>query len=80
MQSFNIPGELQEQVVDIILIDNLDLGCAVIERAAIEKVCYHASMISHFPLPAFTCAKKVLYGTILLLLYVVKITLNYVYV
>ncbi|XP_057476799.1 uncharacterized protein LOC130764518 isoform X2 [Actinidia eriantha] len=37
LQSFNIPGELQEQAVDIILNDNLDLGCAVIERAATDK-------------------------------------------
>ncbi|GFZ15188.1 transcription regulator [Actinidia rufa] len=37
LQSFNIPGDLQEQAVDIILNDNLDLGCAVIERAATDK-------------------------------------------
>ncbi|GFY84293.1 transcription regulator [Actinidia rufa] len=38
LQSFNIPGELQEKAVDIILNGNLDLGCAVIERVATKKL------------------------------------------
>ncbi|XP_059666940.1 uncharacterized protein LOC132312554 isoform X2 [Cornus florida] len=37
LQGFNITSELQEQAVAIVLNDNLDLGCAVIEHAATDK-------------------------------------------
>ncbi|KAA8539793.1 hypothetical protein F0562_026485 [Nyssa sinensis] len=37
LQGFNISSELQEQAISIVLNDNLDLGCAVIEQVATEK-------------------------------------------
>ncbi|KAK4839920.1 hypothetical protein QYF36_025957 [Acer negundo] len=36
-QSITIPNEVLEQAVPLIMNDNLDLGCAVIEHAATEK-------------------------------------------
>lgn len=38
VQSLNIASELLEQAVQLVTNDNLDLGCAVIEQAATEKV------------------------------------------
>lgn len=34
-----ISHEVLEQAVNLVTNDNLDLGCAVIEKAATEKVC-----------------------------------------
>ncbi|XVF08470.1 hypothetical protein REPUB_Repub07fG0006100 [Reevesia pubescens] len=36
-QGLNVPNEHLEQVVALVINDNLDLGCAVIEQAASEK-------------------------------------------
>lgn len=38
LQGLTISGELLEQAVQLVTNDNLDLGCAVIEQAATEKV------------------------------------------
>lgn len=38
LQGLNISGELLEQAVQLVTNDNLDLGCAVIEQAATDKV------------------------------------------
>ncbi|CAL5364196.1 unnamed protein product [Camellia sinensis] len=38
LQGFNITNEAQEEAVAIVLNDNLDLGCAVIEHAATDNV------------------------------------------
>ncbi|KAI8023014.1 hypothetical protein LOK49_LG03G03236 [Camellia lanceoleosa] len=37
LQGFNITNEAQEEAVAIVLNDNLDLGCAVIEHAATDN-------------------------------------------
>lgn len=54
-QSLNLASDILEQAVQIITNDNLDLGCAVIEQAATDKVglIYISSLfisvfISHF--------------------------------
>ncbi|KAI8026093.1 CCR4-NOT transcription complex subunit 1 [Camellia lanceoleosa] len=57
-KGFNITNEAQEEAVAIVLNDNLDLGCAVIEHVATDNVCFHASMIFHIPLPSYTYANK----------------------
>ena len=38
LQGLNIASELLEQAVLLVTNDNLDLGCALIEQAATEKV------------------------------------------
>lgn len=38
LQGLNISAELLDQAVQLATNDNLDLGCAVIERAAADKV------------------------------------------
>lgn len=38
LQGLNIASELLEQAVLLVTNDNLDLGCAVIEQAATDKV------------------------------------------
>ena len=38
LQALNITGDVLEQAVLLVTNDNLDLGCAVIEKAATEKV------------------------------------------
>ena len=38
LQGLNLASELLEQPVQIVTNDNLDLGCAVIEQAATDKV------------------------------------------
>jgi len=38
LQAFNVTGDVLDQTVSVITNDNLDLGCAVIEQAATEKV------------------------------------------
>lgn len=38
LQGLNIASELLEQAVILVTNDNLDLGCAVIEQAATDKV------------------------------------------
>ena len=38
LQYFGVTGDVLDQMVSIITNDNLDLGCAVIEKAAAEKV------------------------------------------
>jgi len=35
-----ISQDVLEQAVNLVTNDNLDLGCAVIEKAATEKVCF----------------------------------------
>jgi CCR4-NOT transcription complex subunit 1 len=37
-QAVNLVTEVLEQAVNLVTNDNLDLGCAVIEKAATEKV------------------------------------------
>lgn len=37
----NIGGELLEHAIQLVTNDNLDLGCAVIEQAATERVGLH---------------------------------------
>lgn len=44
-QTLNIGPELLEQAVPLVTNDNLDLGCAVIENAATEKVCSLLSLM-----------------------------------
>lgn len=34
----NLAGDVLEQAVNLVTNDNLDLGCAVIEKSATEKV------------------------------------------
>ena len=38
LQALNITGEVLEQAVLLVTNDNLDLGCAVIEKSATDKV------------------------------------------
>lgn len=38
LQNLNIANEILEQAVQLVTNDNLDLGCAVIEQAATDKV------------------------------------------
>jgi CCR4-NOT transcription complex subunit 1 len=38
LQAVNLVTEVLEQAVNLVTNDNLDLGCAVIEKAATEKV------------------------------------------
>lgn len=38
LQGLTIASELLEQAVQLVTNDNLDLGCAVIEQAATDKV------------------------------------------
>lgn len=38
LQSLNITNDLLEQAVLLVTNDNLDLGCAIIEQAATDKV------------------------------------------
>jgi hypothetical protein len=38
LQVVNLVAEVLEQAVNLVTNDNLDLGCAVIEKAATEKV------------------------------------------
>ena len=38
LQGLNIANEILEQAVQLVTNDNLDLGCAVIEQAATDKV------------------------------------------
>ena len=38
LQGINVANEILEQAVQIVTNDNLDLGCAVIEQAATDKV------------------------------------------
>lgn len=38
IQGVNIGSEVLEQYVQLVTNDNLDLGCAIIEQAATEKV------------------------------------------
>lgn len=38
LQGLNIANEILEQAVQLVTNDNLDLGCAVMEQAATEKV------------------------------------------
>jgi hypothetical protein len=38
LSTINIGGDVLEQSVQLVTNDNLDLGCAVIEKAATEKV------------------------------------------
>ena len=38
LQALNITGEMLEQAVLLVTNDNLDLGCAVIEKSATDKV------------------------------------------
>lgn len=40
LQGLNIANEILEQAVQLVTNDNLDLGCAVIEQAATDKVSY----------------------------------------
>lgn len=40
LQGLNLANELLEQAVQLVTNDNLDLGCAVIEQAATDKVCF----------------------------------------
>jgi len=35
-----LDASVVEQVVGVVVADNLDLGCVVIERAATDKVCF----------------------------------------
>lgn len=49
LQSLSVGSELLEQAVQLVTNDNLDLGCAVIEQAATEKV----KFLAKFDL--FTC-------------------------
>lgn len=44
-QGLNIASEILEQAVPLVMNDNLDLGCAVIEHAATEKVSCWAALI-----------------------------------
>lgn len=45
LQGLNTSNELQEQAIAIVLNDNLDLGCVVIEQAATEKVSFLCFML-----------------------------------
>jgi len=38
LQVVNLAGDVLEQAVNLVTNDNLDLGCAVIEKSATEKV------------------------------------------
>lgn len=38
LQVVNLSGDVLEQAVNLVTNDNLDLGCAVIEKSATEKV------------------------------------------
>jgi len=38
LQHLNLSTEILEQAVQLVTNDNLDLGCAIIEQAATEKV------------------------------------------
>ncbi len=38
LQAVNLVTDVLEQAVNLVTNDNLDLGCAVIEKAATEKV------------------------------------------
>lgn len=38
LQVVNLAGEALDQAVNLVTNDNLDLGCAVIEKSATEKV------------------------------------------
>lgn len=38
LQVVNLTGDVLEQAVNLVTNDNLDLGCAVIEKSATEKV------------------------------------------
>lgn len=38
LQAGSLGGEVLEQAVNLVTNDNLDLGCAVIEKSATEKV------------------------------------------
>jgi hypothetical protein len=38
LQVVNLAGDVMEQAVNLVTNDNLDLGCAVIEKSATEKV------------------------------------------
>lgn len=42
----NTASELLEQAVQLVTNDNLDLGCAVIEQAATDKVSSHDYVFS----------------------------------
>lgn len=52
LQGLSIASELLEHAVQLATNDNLDLGCAIIEQAATDKVLLQALMdkYSHFPL------------------------------
>ena len=41
LQVVNLAGDVLEQAVNLVTNDNLDLGCAVIEKSATEKVETH---------------------------------------
>lgn len=47
LQGLSIANELLEQAVQLVTNDNLDLGCAVIEQAATDKVCFDEEMLLH---------------------------------
>lgn len=42
----NISAELLDQAVQLVTNDNLDLGCAMIEHAATEKVILMADILA----------------------------------
>lgn len=53
LQGLNLASELLEQAVQIVTNDNLDLGCAVIEQAATDKV-FFGEQISYL----FICVEN----------------------
>lgn len=46
LQGLNIASDLLEQAVQLVTNDNLDLGCALIEQAATEKVRLLSSLLN----------------------------------
>lgn len=51
MQSAISVQEVLEQAVNLVTNDNLDLGCAVIEKAATEKVSCNFFIVTLFAVP-----------------------------
>jgi CCR4-NOT transcription complex subunit 1 len=45
LQVVNLTGDVLDQAVNLVTNDNLDLGCAVIEKSATEKVETHLVVV-----------------------------------